>query len=127
LSAFPEQREGGTVTFKSATLKSGACSKAWRWLALAGCVAVAAMLCHPQEASARRRGGGSSLFVNTPYGLVPKSVMYGQYMSPQALQQQQAAEQKAMKKMQSAYNKRMGITTPKTASNGNKGTNKKKN
>ncbi|HEY5315092.1 MAG TPA: hypothetical protein VIK18_21350 [Pirellulales bacterium] len=100
--------EGNTV------IQAGASWKVWRWLALAGCVAVAVMLCHPQDAAARRRGG-SSLFVNTPYGIIPKSVMYGQYMSPQQLQHQQAAEQKAMKKMQSAYNKRMGITTPKTS------------
>ena len=99
--------------------------KAGRWLALAGCVAVAAMLAQPQEAAARRGGGGSSLFVNTPYGLIPKSAMYSQYMSPQQFQAQQAAEQKAMKKMQATYNKRMGITTPKTTSN--KGKNNKKN
>jgi len=80
--------EGNTV------IQAGASWKVWRWLALAGCVAVAVMLCHPQDAAARRRGG-SSLFVNTPYGIIPKSVMYGQYMSPQQLQHQQAAEQKA--------------------------------
>ena len=89
--------------------------KGWRWLALVGCVATVAMFGQPQEAAARR--GGSSLFVNTPYGLIPKSQIYAGNMSPQALQAQRAAEEKAIKKMQSAYNKRMGITPPKTTSN----------
>lgn len=98
--------------------------KACRWLMLLSCVAVGAVLAIPQEASARR-GGGSSLFVNTPYGLIPKSQIYAGNMSPMALQRQMQAEQKAMKKMQAAYYKRMGITPPKT---GNKnGKNKGKN
>jgi len=88
----------------------------WRWVALAGCVALAALAMNPHEAAARRGRGGSSLFVNTPYGIVPKSVMYGQYMSPAQFQAQQAAEQKAIKKAQTAYMKRNGITPPKTTS-----------
>jgi hypothetical protein len=95
-------------------------SRTWRWLALAGCVALAALALNPHEAAARRRGGGSSLFVNTPYGIVPKSVMYGQYMSPAQFQAQQAAEQKQIKKVQAAYMKRNGITPPKTTNSKSK-------
>ena len=97
--------------------------RAWRWPVLLGCVAVALLLTIPQQASARRRGG-SSLFVNTPYGLIPKSQIYAGNMSPAALQRQVQAEQKAMKKMQSAYNKKMGITS---STSNSKGKNNKKN
>lgn len=87
-------------------------SRHWRPLALAGCIALAALFGWANEASARR-GGGSSLFIRTPYGIMPKSAVYGQNMSPMALQRQQAAEQKAMKSMQDRFNKMNGITPPK--------------
>ena len=63
-----------------------AMSKMIRW----GCAVVALGLVLPMTAQARR--GYNSSFVMTPSGPVPRSVMYGAYMTPQQWQASRKAE-----------------------------------
>lgn len=75
-----------------------------RWIAVVACVLAAGFFALPSTAEARR-GRGSSPFVYTPYGPIPKSVYLAPYVNnPQALQKMQQAEQKAMQKMQGGTN-----------------------
>ena len=79
-----------------------------RLLAVGGGIALMALVLCP-SAEARGRGG-SSPFVKTPYGYFPKSQMYGQYMTPSALQKQLAAEKSAYDKMQKGTQGQTGTT-----------------
>lgn len=87
------------------------------------CAALALLIALPIGAEARGRSrGGSTPFVTTPWGVIPKSVYYAPYMDPQSIMRFRAAEEAYYKKMQG---KNGGKTGGSTATNPSTSTKKK--
>jgi hypothetical protein len=76
-----------------------------RWTYFLICSALALLLAVPMTVEARR--GRSSNFLMTPNGPVPRSVMYGAYMTPQQVAASQKAEQAEYEQILKAQNPEM--------------------
>jgi hypothetical protein len=71
-----------------------------RGVAFVICAALALLIVLPASVEARGRSRGSSPFVTTPFGVIPKSVYYAPYMDPQSIMRFRAAEEAYYKKTQ---------------------------